>query len=138
MIDVPGHKIVAQWPNGCEKARGTALDADRGFLFVACGEGMAVVLNVNRGGQQTDLQAVGAGVDLMDYNPKLSHLYVPSSKNKAFYVFGVSSKGELSMLGSGKSSARSHCVAADDQNGVWVCDPEHGQLLHYQDSFPSS
>lgn len=138
VIDVPTHRIVAQWPNGCEKSRGTAIDEDRGFLFVACGEGMAVVLNTNEGGQQTDIQAVGSGIDLIDYNPKLAHLYVPSSKNKTLYVLGVSSKGGLSMLGSGKSADRSHCVAADDQNNVWVCDPQHGQLLRYQDSFPSA
>ena len=27
-----------------------------------------------------------------------------------------------------------HCVTADDQNGVWVCDPQEGRLLFLKDS----
>jgi len=64
VIDVRAHKIVAQWPNSCEKSRGTALDKQRGFLFVGCGEGKAVVLDVNQNGKQLASLSTGPGVDL--------------------------------------------------------------------------
>jgi hypothetical protein len=44
-IDLKTHAITANWPNGCEKSRGTAVDEAKNFLFVACGEGKAVVLD---------------------------------------------------------------------------------------------
>ena len=137
-IDLKAHQVVSQWPNGCEKPRGTAIDKERGFLFVGCGEGKAVVLDVNHSGKQIGTQTVGAGVDLIDYNPKLSHLYVPGSKEATLSVLGVSPKGELSLLGAGQSAKRAHCVAGDDQGNIWVCDPQHGQLLRYKDTFPAA
>jgi len=134
-IDLNTHKVVAQWPNSCEKSRGTAVDEQKGFLFVGCGEGKAVVLDLNQNGKQVGSLTTGAGVDLIDYNPSLSHLYITSSKSATLSVLGVSPKGELSLLGVGQAVNRAHCVAGDDQNNIWVCDPHQGQLLRYKDAF---
>jgi DNA-binding beta-propeller fold protein YncE len=136
-IDVNTHKLITQWPNGCEKAHGTALDGQGGFLFDACGDGKITVFDLNQNGKQAGTMATGPGVDLIDYNAGLSHLYVLSSKSETLSVLGVSSKGELSLLGVGPSAKRAHCVAGDDNNNIWVCDPSHGQLLRYKDSFPA-
>jgi hypothetical protein len=27
----------------------------------------------------------------------------------------------------------SHCVAADDRGGAWICDPQGGRLLYFKD-----
>jgi hypothetical protein len=136
-IDVPTHAVISQWPNGCEKPRGTAVDEQRGFLFVGCGEGQAVVLDLNQNGKETGRLVTGAGADLVDYNPGLSHLYITGSKSATLSVLGVSPQGKLSLLGTGPAAERSHCVAGDDQNNIWVCDPNHGQLLRYKDTFPA-
>jgi len=133
-IDLHTHAVTAQWPNGCEKSRGTAVDEQKGFLFVGCGEGKAVVLDLKQNGKQVSTLSTGAGVDLIDYNPGLSHLYITSGKSATLSVLGVSPKGELSLLGVGQAANRAHCVAGDDQNNIWVCDPKQGQLLRYRDT----
>jgi hypothetical protein len=127
--------VIAQWPNSCEKSRGTALDGKRGFLFVGCGEGKAVVLDLNQNGKQVGSLTTGAGVDLIDYNPNLSHLYITGSKSATLSVLGVSANGGLSLLGIGQAVNRAHCVAGDDQNNIWVCAPHQGELLRYKDTF---
>ncbi len=66
---------------------------------------------------------MGPGVDLIDYNPSLSHLYITGSKSATLSVLGVSTKGELFLLGIGQAANRAHCVTGDDQNNIWVCDP---------------
>ena len=134
-IDLNTHAIAARWPNGCVKSRGIALDAQKGFLFVGCGEGKAVVINLNQDGQRMSSLSTGPGVDMISYNPGLSHLYLTGSKDATLSVVGVSSRGELSLLGVGKAVEGAHCVAGDDCNNIWVCDPQHGQLLRYKDVF---
>ncbi len=92
--------------NGCDKSRGTALDKEKGFLFVGCGEGKAVVLDVNQNGKQLGSLSTGPGVDLIDYNANLSHLYLTGSKNATVSVIGVSAQGHLSLLGIGEAVNR--------------------------------
>jgi len=135
VIDLKSHTVIANWPNSCEKSRGTAVDGQKGFLFVGCGEGKAVVLDLNQSGKQVGSLTFGAGVDLIDYDSSLSHLYIPNGKSATLSVLGVSPKGELSLLGVGQAANRAHCVAGDDQNNIWVCDPHQGQLLRYKDAF---
>ncbi len=135
-IDIKTHSIIASWPNTCEKSRGTAVDESRNFLFVACGEGKAVAFDLNKDGKLLSSLVTGAGPDLVDYNSRLSHFYITGSKSATLSVLGVSSKGELSLLGVGQAAERSHCVVGDDQDNIWVCDPHHGQLLRFKDAFP--
>lgn len=138
VIDLHGHTVISQWPNTCEKSRGTAVDEAGNFLFVACGEGKAVVFDLSQNGKQVSSMVTGSGADLVFYNPVLSHFYISGGKNATLSVLGVSSKGELSLLGIGQAAQRAHCVTGDDRNNIWVCDPHHGQLLRYKDTFPAS
>jgi hypothetical protein len=137
VIDMPSHAVIAQWPNGCEKPRGTVVDEQRGFLFVGCGEGKAQAFDLNQNGKQLGSVVTGPGADLIDYNQGLSHLYITGSKSATLSVLGVSPKGELSLLGVSPAAQRAHCVVSDDHNNIWVCDPPHGQLLRYKDTFPA-
>jgi DNA-binding beta-propeller fold protein YncE len=137
-IDLHTHQVVSQWTNDCIKPRGTAVDQQRGFLFVGCGEGKAEVFDLNQSGKEVGSITTGAGVDLIDYNPGLSHLYITGSKSATLSVLGVSSTGELSLLGIGQAAKRSHCVVGDDNNNIWVCDPINGQLLRYKDTLAAS
>jgi len=133
-IDIKSHAVVGKWPNECEKSRGDALDEQRGFLFVSCGEGKAEVFDLNQNNKKLSELATDPGPDVISYNAKLSHLYFTSSKNATLSVLGVSAKGVLSLLGQAQADNRAHCVVSDDQNNIWVCDPPHGQLLRYKDS----
>jgi 6-phosphogluconolactonase (cycloisomerase 2 family) len=133
-IDLESHRIVATWPNGCEKSRGDALDDQKGFLFVSCGEGKAIVFDLNQGHKEISNLTTDPGPDVISYNPKLSHLYLTGSQNATLSVIKVSTQGELSLLGQAQTDKRAHCVVSDDQNNVWVCDPSHGQLLRFKDT----
>jgi hypothetical protein len=74
-------------------------------------------------------------VDVIDYNAKLSHLYVPAAKSATMTVFGVSPAGKLSVLGTKTTVPGAHCVAADPNGNVFVCDPKKGRLLVFRDTF---
>jgi len=133
-IDVTSRATIASWRNGCEGSRGIALDARRGWLFVGCAEGKATVLAVDSGTLLGSV-AVGAGVDVIDFNPRLSHLYVPSAKPGTLSIVGVGAHGELRAIATVDTAAGAHCVTADDRDHAWVCDVRGGKLLDIADTF---
>jgi hypothetical protein len=138
VVDLRTRAIVARWPNGCEGSRGIALDPRRGFLFVGCAEGRAVVLDVDDGGTILSRLDAGAGVDIIGYNPTLGHLYLPGGKSATMAILGVASTGKLRRLATVPTARGAHCVVADDHHQAWVCDPHHGQLLLVDDPLPAS
>jgi hypothetical protein len=133
-LDVRARRIAATWANQCKGSRGIALDAPRNLLFVGCAEGRAVVLDAQTGAVRSSIQ-VGAGVDIIDYNQRLAHLYVPSGKTATLSILGVGDQGVLSLLGTAPAAQGSHCVTVDNKDVAWVCDPEHGRLLAITDRF---
>ncbi len=136
-IDVKARSVAATWPNGCSGSRGISLDETRGWIFAGCAEGKAVVLDAANGRKLSSLLA-GNGVDVIDYNPSLRHLYLPGAKSATMAVLAVSSVGTLSLLATLPTASGAHCVAADRSGNVFVCDPGKGRLLAFQDRFPAS
>ncbi|BDG07291.1 YncE family protein [Anaeromyxobacter paludicola] len=136
-IDVRARAVIARWPNGCRGARGLALDARRGLLFVGCDEGKAVALEVSQG-KPAGAVATGEGVDGLAYGDARSHLYVPAGDAGTLSIVGVGEHGELRPLGTVPAAPDAHCAAADDQGNVWVCDPGKGRLLVLADPFAPS
>ncbi|HEY5946604.1 MAG TPA: hypothetical protein VIV40_13975, partial [Kofleriaceae bacterium] len=136
-LDVSARKQLASWPNGCKGSRGIALDAAHGHLFVGCAEGKAIALATDTG-KQLGSVTVGAGVDVIDFNPHLAHLYVPSAKTATLSIIGVAADGSLSLLGTAETSPGAHCVTADNHDTAWVCDVEHGRLLAIADTFAAT
>ena len=134
-IDIKTHAIVAKWQNGCEGSRGIALDEKRWFLFVGSKEGKAVVLDLNHDGKLLSSLQAGSGIDIIGYNPELSHLYVPGGSSATMAILGVSGKGKLSLLGTIKTAKGSRCAISDDRNNVWISDPTRGRLLLLKDTF---
>jgi hypothetical protein len=134
-IDLKSRSVAARWNNGCGGARGLALDRRRGFLFVACTEGRAVSLDVESG-KTIGSAPAPAGIDIIDYNASLGHLYVPGAKDAQLAVFAVSKTGELRPLGRFPTAPRAHCVAAEPGGGVYVCDPQGGGVIAFRDPFP--
>jgi hypothetical protein len=138
-VDLATHAIVATWSNTCGSSRGVALDEARGFLFVGCDEGKAVVLDVEHDGHVLGTLSPGvSGVDIIAYNPTLAHLYLPGESTGTMAILAVAPSGALTSLGIVATVDGAHCVAADDQANAWVCDPGHGQLLLYRDGYPAS
>jgi DNA-binding beta-propeller fold protein YncE len=136
-IDVRGRSVAARWRNGCRGARGIDLDAARGVVLVGCSEGKAVSLDASSGAVLGEA-ATGAGVDGIAFAPALSHLYVPASSAATLTVLGVGDRGALSPLGTVPAAPGSHCAAADDRGGAWVCDPRGGRVLVLHDGYPAS
>ena len=134
-IDLKTRAIVANWTNGCGGSRGIALDEKRGFLFVGCAEGKAVVMNVEDGRPLSSATS-GDGVDIIDFNPTLGHLYFPGGKTATMAIFAVSAAGKLSLLETVPTAPGAHCVVADASGNAYVCDPKKGRLLVFQDRSP--
>lgn len=157
VLQVQTHGMIGQWGNGCSQASGLALDEDRGYLFVGCSEGKVVLMDANNEGRQLASQSYGGGVDFIAYNPRLQHLYLPSGASAILAVFGIRqgdpasststpqespTPGEgtglsLVRLGTADTALNASCVAADQADGIWVCDPARGSILYIQDTFPA-
>ncbi|HEX2671897.1 MAG TPA: hypothetical protein VHM25_13535 [Polyangiaceae bacterium] len=134
-IDLVGHRLVQQFSNGCKGSRGIALNSARGFLFAGCSEGKVVVLDLTHAGRALAAAETPSGVDIIALNLDLNHLYVPAASDGSVTVFGVRGDGALSRLGSFSAAQGAHCVASDDHARVWVCSPDEGGLLVFDDTF---
>jgi hypothetical protein len=73
-------------------------------------------------------------VDIIDYDARLSHPYLPGGRSATMAVLSVSREGKLSMLATLPTAAGAHCVAAAN-GSVFVCDPKKGRLLVFRDTF---
>jgi len=136
-VDIRNHRIADRWPNGCKGSRGIALDEKRGFLFAGCDEGKLSVLDLKSGRLLGEASA-GAGVDVIAYNQKLAHVYLPGADSGTIAIVGVSSSGAPTVLKTTDTVEGAHCATVDDRDQVYVCDPMHGKILVFKDSLPSS
>jgi DNA-binding beta-propeller fold protein YncE len=134
-IDLASRKIAARWSNGCKGSRGLALDDARGLLLVGCAEGALHVLELGAG-KVVGGASSGDGVDIIAYNPRLSHAYLPGAKSATMAIVGISPAGAARLLGTVATAKYAHCAAADDRDNVYVCDPVRGRLLVFHDSYP--
>jgi DNA-binding beta-propeller fold protein YncE len=134
-IDLKSRKVAARWKNGCKGSRGVAMDEARGFLLVGCDEGKLTVLDLSTGAQLGQASS-GDGVDIIAYNSKLAHAYLPGEESASMAIIEISAKGAATVLATVKTAKGSHCAAADDRDQVYVCDPSEGQILVFRDSLP--
>ncbi len=127
-IHTKNRGVGPSWPNGCEGSRGIALDEERGFVFVGCAEGRAVTLD-GKSGKVLGKVETGGGVDLVDYNRTLSHLYIAAGKSGTLGIAAVLPAGGLSLLAEVPTAAGAHCVAVDASAHAYVCDPKQGRII---------
>jgi hypothetical protein len=137
-IDLESRSLSEPFLNGCQGSRGIALDAARGQLFAGCAEGRAVVIDVDHGGKILGSVETPSGVDIISLNVSLHHLYVPAASDGSVTVFGIGSRGKLDRLGVFPSEKGAHCVTGDDRRRVWVCAPDSGSVLMFDDRFPAA
>ncbi len=133
-LDLHAHAVAGRWKNGCAGSRGIALDEQRGLLFAGCDEGKATAMDLRQGGKVVGSNDTAKGVDVIAYSPQLHHLYVPGEESAEMTVLDVAADGKLSVVTTVPTAKGSHCVAADDQSGAWVCDPHGGRLLYFKDA----
>jgi hypothetical protein len=133
-IDLASRTILATWSNGCTDSRGIALDEARGFLFAACQEGHTIAVDVESGRRLGEVWAAD-GLDVIDYDPALHHLYVAGQFDATLAILGVSSTGELAVLGTSSTTVGAHCVVSAGGGRLFVCDPEGGALLVREDPY---
>ena len=136
-VDLKTRTTVSRWPNGCKGSRGIGLDDKRGFLFAGCDEGKVSVLDVKTG-KILGHASAGAGVDIIAYNQKLAHVYMPGADSGTIAIIGISASGAAKVLKTAATMDGAHCVTADDREQVYVCDPMHGQILVFKDTLPIS
>ncbi|MGH8372039.1 MAG: YncE family protein [Gammaproteobacteria bacterium] len=134
VIDTATHQVVSEWPNGCEGSRGLAMDPAHARLFVACKEGAVSVLSLKANGKVLAHAKSGAGIDIIVYSPVLHHLYVPGAKSATLTIFDVAPSSTLTPLVTYPTAEHAHCVAADNQGHVYVCNPHGGGVIAFRDS----
>jgi hypothetical protein len=132
-IDIASRAIDERWPNACKGSRGIALDEARGFLFVGCAEGRAIVLDIAHGGHELSSAATGDGVDIIDYDAEHGRLYVPGAKSATLTILSVSDRGALHAVATRPVAKGSHCATTDGRGHVFVGDPHSGRLLVIDD-----
>ena len=137
-LDLKTKSVLARWPNTCQGSRGISLDEKRGFLFAGCSEGKAVVLDVIHNGKVLGNASTGAGVDIIDYDATLHHLYVPGGRSATLSILGIGAGGVLTELARLPAAAEGHCVVSDQKGRAYVCDPKNGRLLVFRDDFPAT
>ncbi|EQD27748.1 YVTN beta-propeller repeat-containing protein, partial [mine drainage metagenome] len=124
--------VAARWPNTCTGSRGLALDAAQHTLFVGCQEGKVVALDLDANGRIIASAPVGAGVDIIAWNPLLRHLYAPGAISATMTVLGYDGHG-FTARASVPTATHAHCVTTDARHQAYVCDPGAGALLLYRD-----
>jgi DNA-binding beta-propeller fold protein YncE len=134
-INLRSRKIVGRWPNGCTGSRGIALDEKRGLLLAGCDEGKLSVLDL-KNGKLLGKTSSGSGMDVIAYDQKLAHVYLPGADSGTMAIIGISSNGVPVVLRTINTVEGAHCATSDDRNQVYVCDPEHGKILVFKDSLP--
>lgn len=134
-IDVATHKVGPAWSNGCTGSRGIDVDPARGLVFVGCAEGAVSVLSMKTGAKLSQISA-GAGMDIIAYDAKRSHVYAPGARAATLSIIDVAGNGaSLSVLATMSAASGAHCAATDGLGHVYVCDPHHGRILEFEDSF---
>ncbi|HEY6843875.1 MAG TPA: hypothetical protein VI391_06885 [Thermoanaerobaculia bacterium] len=132
-IDIHSRQITSKWPNRCGGSRGIAFDAKSQFLFAACTEGKAVVMDVAHGGKVLATARSGRGVDIIDYDPVRRHLYFPAARSATLTIFNVGANGALTAVSTTPIVQGSHCVTTDGKD-AYVCDPNGGRILIVHDN----
>ena len=65
----------------------------------------------------------------------LHHLYMPGQISANLAIVGVTSKGEMAVLGIMDTAIGAHCAVSDGHRRIDVCDPDDGELLVRHDPY---
>jgi DNA-binding beta-propeller fold protein YncE len=134
-FDVRTRTKVGSWLNGCAASRGIDLEPEHGWVLAACNEGTLTVLDGANDGHVVSVLSAGAGYDVIGYARTKRHVYLAGSACGCLTIMGLSSGGQLGMLGRFDAPHDTHCVVADDRGHAFVCAPSEGALYRVTDAF---
>jgi DNA-binding beta-propeller fold protein YncE len=128
-VDLDSHAIKATWSAGCSDApHGVAVDSARGFVLVACADGIRI-LDAQRAGALLGKLDTGDGVDDIVYDPAKRLVYVAASKARRLTVASIGDHGETAVIATGITGERARNAVADADGNVYVTDAATAQLL---------
>ena len=127
-IDVRTHKIVSKWNVGSSDLQGLALDAERGFLFVACGDHV-VSVDAAHDGKVVDSLQTGAGLDNIDYSPERKILYAAASQTATLSIAEVGHAGKFHLKATLPTVKSARGVVAGSGDTAYLIDPAEGRIL---------
>jgi hypothetical protein len=62
-------------------------------------------------------------VDVIAYDQKLAHVYLPGADSGTIAIVGISSQGAATVLKTAETVEGAHCATVDDRDQVYVCGP---------------
>jgi DNA-binding beta-propeller fold protein YncE len=127
-IDLRSHKIVSKWDVGSSDLQGLALDAKRGFLFVAC-QDHVVSLDIRHGGKVIDSVATGAGLDDIDFSADQKILYAAAAVTATLTIAEVSDDGKFHVKALVPTARDARGVIAAKGKTAYLIDPAEGRIL---------
>jgi DNA-binding beta-propeller fold protein YncE len=127
-IDVRSHKVIAKWDPGSRDLQGLALDNERNFLFVACGDHV-VSLDAGHGGKVIDSIATGPGLDNIDYSPDSKILYAAASQAATLTIAEVGNDGKFHLKATVPTAKGARGVVAGKSETAYLIDPAEGRIL---------
>ena len=127
-IDVRSHKLVATWNAGSTELQGLALDRERDFLFVACGDHV-VSIDAGHGGAITDSMQTGPGLDNIDYSPDQKLLYAAASLAATLTIADVDDRGRFHPKATVPTVKGARGVVAGRGATAYIIDPAEGRIL---------
>jgi DNA-binding beta-propeller fold protein YncE len=128
-IDLKNHKTVATWNPACgeDGPHGLRVDAERGYLFVAC-SARVEVLDAAHDGAVLSSVDTGDGVDDIDYAPAARLLYVGAAKAGKLTVARVDAHGKLAVEATVATHAGARNPAVTDKGVVYLAHSSLGGL----------
>ena len=128
MIDVRKRSIAGRWKNGCDGARGLAIDVQHALLFAACSS-RVVAMDLDHAGRVVGSVETGDGLDNIDYSPSQRLLYAAASKVGTLTIARVDDSGEMTRVATVPTAQGARGVVAGDGATAYVADPYGGRIL---------
>jgi DNA-binding beta-propeller fold protein YncE len=128
-IDLGTHKTVATWNPACgeDGPHGLRVDAEAGFLFVACSDRVEVLDAAHNGAVLSSIPT-GDGVDDIDYAPATHRLYVGAAKAGKLTVARVDANGKLGVEATVATHTGARNPAVTDKGVVYLAHSALGGL----------
>jgi hypothetical protein len=131
-IQLKDHSTHERWPNSCEPHAGLRWMSS-GIFFLPDAR------RQTRGAQQqyrpdSWTRVLGAGVDIIAHNSTLMHVYLPGAESATMAIIGITAQGSAAVLRTVRTAPGAHCVTADHNARVYICDPAKGRILVFSDS----
>jgi len=126
-IDVHKRAVVSTW-RSCDNPSGLAVDARRGFVFVACTDHV-IVLDTAHQGKVAGSISTGPGVDNIDYSQDAALLYVASADAAQLTIARINDQGTPAIEALVPTAKGARSVVAGPDGSAYVIDPLEGSIL---------